>query len=97
MFPSTASNSKSRGTRFPLIIFICLLGVTSVIFLSTFVLAKWNDSERQRLTKNNLQLVRDNRELRTENEKLRKQLTQSSDRLQEIDGAFQKLGYRRIQ
>ena len=52
------------------------LSWTFVIFLAvvlwggSMILAVYNDSEKARLTKNNLMLVKDNRELRAENKKL---------------------------
>ncbi|XWK91801.1 MAG: hypothetical protein U7127_31475 (plasmid) [Phormidium sp.] len=48
--------------------FVILLAV--VLWGGSMILAVYNDSEKARLTKNNLMLVKDNRELRAENKKL---------------------------
>lgn len=48
--------------------FVLFLAV--VLWGGSMILAVYNDSEKARLTRNNLQLVKDNRELREDNKKL---------------------------
>lgn len=94
--PQQQPKSSSTVPSFVIAAIGCVFGLSALIYSSSFAISKWNDGERQRLTRNNLQLVKDNQQLRKDNEKLRQQLTQTSDRLQQIDDALMGLGYRRL-
>lgn len=52
------------------IAFAFVLFLAVVLWGGSMILAVHNDSEKARLTKNNLMLVKDNRELRQDNKKL---------------------------
>lgn len=69
-----------------------VLSVAALIYASSFAIAKYNDDQKVRLTQNNLQLVKDNRELRKRNEQLTQQLTDYRQRLNKIDEAME--GYK---
>ncbi|OKH30135.1 hypothetical protein NIES2119_31525 [[Phormidium ambiguum] IAM M-71] len=47
-----------------------VLFIAVILWGGSLILYVYNDSEKARLTKNNLQLVKDNRELRESNKKL---------------------------
>lgn len=55
--------------EFP-IAFAFVLFLAVVLWGGSMILAVYNDSEKARLTRNNLMLVKDNRELRADNKKL---------------------------
>lgn len=63
-----------------------------VLWGGSLLLDKWNDDQKARLTTNNLQLVKDNRELRESNKKLTQTLADREQRLGAIKEAME--GYK---
>lgn len=71
---------------------VFVAGLAVVLWGGSLVLDKWNDDQKQRLTTNNLQLVKDNKYLRESNKKLTQQLADREQRLGAIKEAME--GYK---
>lgn len=71
---------------------VFVAGLAVVLWGGSLVLDKWNDDQKQRLTTNNLQLVKDNKYLRESNKKLTQQLAEYKRRLDGVKEAME--GYK---
>ena len=67
---------------------VFVAGLAVVLWGGSLLLEKMNDDQKARLTTNNLQLVKDNRELRESNKRLTQQLADREQRLGTIKEAM---------